>query len=460
MSQVQSSILFDGRVASCKLKVLIIGGGIAGMAAAFCLGKAGHDITVFETVSTVVEVGAGIQIGPNMSRLLMRWGLADQLKQQGVKPLSLSFRRYCTGERVGYSFFGAAMEFEHGAPYYHLHRADLHRMLAEIAAPYMNLRHGSKVVSVDPKVVSVTLASGEIISGDLILGADGVKSTTRRNIFGDLDDRLPTGDAVYRAIIPTADLMNDPLLESLVLVPEVTCWMGPGKHVVGYCLRAKKEYNLVLICPDNFKSLNSESWTARGDPDEMRALFQGWEPRIEKLVKLIKTMTTGQLVIRKPLATCLASTKRVALIGDACHPMLPYRAQGSAMATEDAAVLGNLFSRISHKNQIPQLLEAYEEIRMQRTRFTQEASWANREIFHLPDGAAQEARDNTMRLAMCETLDGGQMGNNLNGHRGNANMWADREKNFEQFSYDPDEAVNRWWRGKNSLSLHRQFAKM
>ncbi|KAJ7856101.1 FAD/NAD-P-binding domain-containing protein [Mycena olivaceomarginata] len=460
MSQVQSNILFDGRAARCKLKILIIGGGIAGMAAAFSLGKAGHRITVIEAVPTVVEVGAGIQIGPNMSRLLMRWGLADQLNQHGVKPLSVSFRRYCTGERVGFSLFGDTMEFEHGAPYYHLHRADLHRILAEIATPYMNLRLGSKIVSVDPKGVSVTLASGEMISGDLILGADGVKSTIRRNIFAgpSLDDSLPTGDAVYRAIVPTAEMMKDPLLEPLVSMPEVSCWMGPGKHVVGYCIRAKKEYNLVLICPDNFNSPDSESWTARGNPNEMRALFQGWEPRIEKLLKLVRTTTTGPLVIRKPLVTWLSSTKRVALIGDACHPMLPYRAQGSAMALEDAAVLGNLFSRISDKSQIPQLLDAYEEIRIQRTRSTQEASWSNRTIFHLPDGPAQEARDNSMRSAMGEILNGGHSGNN--GHRGNANMWADREKNFEQFSYDPDEAVNQWWRGEKSVSLHRQFAKM
>ncbi|KAF7358161.1 FAD/NAD(P)-binding domain-containing protein [Mycena venus] len=458
MSQEPSSILFDGRTARYKLNILIIGGGIAGMAAAFCLGKAGHHITVIETAPVIMEVGAGIQIGPNMSRLLMRWGLANRLKQFGVKPLSASFRRYCTGERVGFSFAGDTMEFEQGAPYYHLHRADLHSMLAAIATPYMTLRLGSKVISVDPKSVSAFLESGEIISADVILGADGVKSMTRRSIFGGIDERLPTGDAVYRATIPTTEMMKDPLLKSLVAVPEATCWMGPGKHVVGYCIRAKKEYNVVLICPDNLNSPDSDSWTVRGNPDEMRAAFQGWEPRIQRILKLVKEPTTGRLVIRKPLGTWLDPTKRIALIGDACHPMLPYRAQGAAMALEDAAVLGNLFSRISHKHQITPLLEAYEKIRIARTTSTQEASWSNRTTFHLADGAAQEARDNSMRLAMVEILKG--VNSSSDGHQGNANMWADREKNFEQFSYDPDEAVNLWWRGDDSISLHRQFAKL
>ncbi|KAJ7177494.1 hypothetical protein C8R43DRAFT_1084622 [Mycena crocata] len=456
MSQSKANVvLFDGRIAQQKLDILIIGGGIAGMATAFCLGKAGHRIRVVEAAQDTKEVGAGIQVGPNMSRLLVRWGLREDLEKQGVKPLSVSFLKYSTGERVGFSLFGETMEAEHGAPYYHLHRADLLNMLAKISAPYTTPRGGSRVVSVDPEVVSATLETGEILFADLILGADGVKSITRSSIFGGMDDRLPAGDSVYRAIIPTARMKKDPLLKSLVSVPEVSCWMGPGKHVVGYCIRGKRDYNLVLLCPDNPKSNGQDSWTAKGDSKKMRAIFKGWEPRVENLLKLVETTMTGQLVIRKPLKTWVSSNGRIALIGDACHPMLPYRAQGAAMAVEDAAALGNLLSRISSKTQIAPFLKAYEKIRMGRTTATQAESWTNRTIFHLPDGAEQEARDKSMRLAMTQLL-----GSGGSDHRGNANMWADKQRNLEQFSYDADEAVNRWWLSEGAATLSPWMAKM
>ncbi|KAJ7803670.1 hypothetical protein B0H14DRAFT_3091948 [Mycena olivaceomarginata] len=420
-----------------KLNILIIGGGISGIAAAFCLGKAGHDITVAEAAPAISEVGAGIQVGPNMSRLLIRWGLGERLEEHGVKPLSMSFHRYSTGERIGFSHLGPTMECEHGAPYYHLHRADLLNMLFEIAAPYMKLQLGSRVQSIDAKGLSATLTSGHVLHADLIIGADGVKSTTRNNIHG-VDDPLPTGDSVYRAIIPTAEMVKDPILEPLVAVPELSFWMGPAKHVVGYCIRAKTEYNLVLVCPDHSKSDKVDSWTAAGNVEQMQSIYVGWEPRVEKLLNLVKTTMTGQLVVRKPLTSWLDSTKRVALIGDACHPMLPYRAQGSAMAIEDAAVLGNIFSRLAHKEQIKPFLEAYQEIRSGRATSTQAASWSNRKIFHFPDGVEQEARDKSMKAAMA----------NGEGYTENANMWADKKKNFDQFSYDADEAVDRWWRVK------------
>ncbi|KAJ7612021.1 hypothetical protein DFH06DRAFT_1274689 [Mycena polygramma] len=440
MSESQPTPL-DGRTAQRTLRILIIGGGIAGMAAAFCLGKAGHQITVVEAAPALGEVGAGIQVGPNMSRLLIRWGLAERLKEFGVKPLSVSFLRYSTGERVGFSFFGDKMEFEHGAPYYHLHRADLHSMLAEIAAPYMDLQLGCQIVSVDLDRVSATLASGKIINVDMIIGADGVKSTTRRTILGS-DEPLPTGDVVHRAVIPTAKMTKDPLLRPLTSDPEVSCWMGPGGHIVGYCIRGKKEYNLVLLSPDR------NSATALADVNDS----------VQRLLGLITTVMTGQLVIRKPLTTWLDSRKRIALIGDAAHPMLPYRAQGAAMALEDAAVLGNMFSRISDTDQIAPFLEAYEELRIGRCNSTQEDSLANRTIFHLPDGPAQMSRDVSMRQAMVETLQEG--GDASNGRRGNPNMWADREKNVNQFSYDADEAVDRWWSGIDSITSRRMSSRL
>lgn len=225
--------LYDGRKAPHQLHVLIVGCGMGGLAAAHCLGKAGHKVTLFESAAAIGEVGAGIQVTPNVSRLLQRWGAGAALETVGVRPEAIVLRRYSTGERVGYTSW-TNMEEKYGAPYYHIHRADLHKLLFDLAAPFMTLRLQSTVVSVDPEAPSLTLASGEVVHGDLILGADGVKSLIQQVVLGHTNPAEPTGDAVYRAIVPSHLLLNDPELKELIEVPEMTGWMGPRRHIMAY----------------------------------------------------------------------------------------------------------------------------------------------------------------------------------------------------------------------------------
>ncbi|KAJ3011670.1 hypothetical protein NUW54_g2099 [Trametes sanguinea] len=208
----QRTRLYDGRKATHRLHVLIVGCGMGGLAAAHCLGQAGHKVTLFESAAAIGEVGAGIQVTPNVSRLLRRWGVGDNLEAVAVRPEAIVLRRYETGERVAYTRW-SDMEDQYGSPYYHIHRADLHKLLFDLAAPFMTLRLKSTVVSVDPEAPSVTLASGEVVHGDLIVGADGVKSMIQRVVLGHTNPAEPTGDAVYRAIIPTEYLLNDPELK-------------------------------------------------------------------------------------------------------------------------------------------------------------------------------------------------------------------------------------------------------
>lgn len=227
--------------APLQLHILIIGCGIGGLAAAYSLLRAGHRITIIETAHELGEVGAGIQISPNVSRLLIRWGLGDRLAQAGVQPEGIRFRRYVNGEAVGYLHYGASMLRIYNAPYYHIHRADLHSMLFDLisGSPNLTIRLRSNVVFIDPTpnpCVSVKLASGEVISGDIIVGADGVKSFTRSVVVGCPDSADPTGDAAYRAVIPTDVMLNDPELRSFVETPETSVWMGPRRHMVGYCI--------------------------------------------------------------------------------------------------------------------------------------------------------------------------------------------------------------------------------
>ena len=227
------TVLYNGRKAGHQLHVVIVGCGMGGLAAAHCLGKAGHRVTVLEGASAIGEVGAGIQVTPNVSRLLRRWGAGRALEAVGVRPEAIVLRRYDTGERVGYTRW-ADMEDKYGAPYYHVHRADLHKILYDLAEPFMTVRLRAQVVGVDAERGAVRLASGEVVEGDLVVGADGVKSMVQRVVLGHANPARATGDACYRAIVPSRLLLADPELRELVDVPEMTGWMGPGRHIMAY----------------------------------------------------------------------------------------------------------------------------------------------------------------------------------------------------------------------------------
>ena len=235
--------LYGGRRAALSLNIVVVGAGIGGLAAAHTLAQARHRVTLLESARVLGDVGAGIQVSPNATRLLLRWGLGPALRAYGVEPTAISIRRYDTGERVGYHSCIPYMVRDHGAPNYQVHRADYHAMLHRLActAPGVRICLGSAVKDVqpDPAVVggpSVTLASGEVLYADLVVGADGLKSTLQK-IVTSLDDMPePTGDAAYRAVISTDLMLEDPELRPFVERPEATVWMAPYRHLVGYCI--------------------------------------------------------------------------------------------------------------------------------------------------------------------------------------------------------------------------------
>ncbi|KAG1733518.1 hypothetical protein EDB19DRAFT_1911504 [Suillus lakei] len=436
----QPDHLYKGRRASLPLNIVVIGCGLGGLAAAYCLAQAGHNITILEAASAIGEVGAGVQASPNVSRLLMRWGLGPRLEELAVKIQALSFRRWTNDEVVGWTPFGDVIDKEYGAPFYLLHRADLHHMLYEATEPYCNIRVNCRVVSMDPSNPTVTLASGEVVSADLIVGADGIKSVTREYVVGGPDKPRVTGDSAYRALIPAEKLLQDDDLKPLVEKMESNIWMGPRGHIVA----CQKEFNLVMMHPDDAEG-GVESWTAEGNVDRMKESYKGWNTTVQKLLALVPSTLDWKLMDRDPLPSWIHKDGKLVLLGDSCHPMLPYRAQGSAMAIEDAAVLGNIFSHCSDRSQIVPLLYAYQSLRYDRATATQISSSLNRHTFHQPDGPEQEERDRDMRAAMEDAFRVACGEPSTLVLTGNANQWADKKKSDIQFGYDADEEAEKWW---------------
>lgn len=233
--------IYGGERSPAPLHIIVIGAGLGGLSASYTLAQAGHRVTLLESAPALGDVGAGIQVSPNAARLLFRWGLTTALSASAVRPEAIAFHRYETGERVGYTRWGALMENEYGAPYLHVHRADYHAMLLRIATSSQNvaIRLGATVVDVQPDPaapsgVGVSLADGEVLHADLIVGADGVKSRVQAVVTGKQSDPEPTGDAAYRAIVPTELMLNEPDLRPFVEEPNMTAWMAPGRHLMAY----------------------------------------------------------------------------------------------------------------------------------------------------------------------------------------------------------------------------------
>ncbi|KAG2149029.1 uncharacterized protein EDB93DRAFT_1278990 [Suillus bovinus] len=253
--------LYNGRRASLPLNIIAIGCDLGGLAAAYCLTQAGHNITILGAALAVNEVGAGVQANPNDSRL----------EKLGVKIQDLNFQRWNKDEVAGWTPFGDVVDRKYDSPFYLLHRADFHPMLYEATDSYCNIHVNSRDVSMDPSKFSVTLASGEVVSDDLIIGNDGLKSVTRK----------------WNRI-----------------------WMGLGGHIVGHAIRAnakaaqraKKEFNLVKMHPDETEG-GIESWTAEGNVNKMKKTYKGWRTTVQKLMALVpstRQRSIGKLMDRDP----------------------------------------------------------------------------------------------------------------------------------------------------------------
>ncbi|KAL4932839.1 putative salicylate hydroxylase [Aspergillus undulatus] len=421
--------------AKTPLEVVVVGAGmltylrIGGMAAALTLGLRGHRITILESAPKLMEVGAGIQVSPNMLKLFDRWGVSPLIHANDVALEKIHVRRWQDGSLLGTNPVNKA----YGQQVV-IHRADLHNALIEKALelPNVELRTNSHVAGVNFDATSVTLANGGTVKADIIIAADGIKSVIRGQLLGeDASQPMATGDAAYRIMLPRSVMEQDPELKKLVVSPEATRWLGPGRHLIAYPVRNYELFNIVLLHPDRHGI--EESWTTRGSKQRMIDDYEGWDPIVNKLIDLVpdEEVLEWKLCLHPPLKTWIKNS--VAMIGDACHPMLPYVAQGAAQAVEDAAALGIVLSEISSKREIPLALQAYEKSRKERAETVQQSGSLNRITLHLPDGPEQEARDKQFRAS----LKGGS----------NPDKWSDRQTQEFLWGWDAEKAALETWEG-------------
>ncbi|HEY5609303.1 MAG TPA: FAD-dependent monooxygenase [Alphaproteobacteria bacterium] len=367
-----------------KYKILIAGAGLGGLSAASCLMKAGHAVEIYEQAPELAEVGAGIQISANAMHVLRDLGLEDAIRRVGVHPGAYVFRLHDTGEVIQRFSLSDEHEKMHGAPYTQLHRADLHDILAARArqADPGVVRLNRRVTGFEESADGVTLrfADGSSARGDLLIGADGLKSAVRKQLFGDAPATY-TGDAAWRLLVPTERLPKD-LLERVMSV-----FMGPQGHVVCYYLRGGTLLNFVGCVETD--EVSDESWTQKLPWEEFKAQFKGWHPAIQAIIDAADKdeCYRWSLFNRPPIRDW--STGRVTLLGDAAHPTLPYLAQGAVMAIEDGAVLTRA---LATSNSIPEALQLYQRNRVERTARIVLQSSANRELFHLRSVAEIRAR--------------------------------------------------------------------
>jgi salicylate hydroxylase len=367
-----------------RLTVAVIGGGIGGLSAALQLLKAGIDVDVYEQAPRITEIGAGIQISPNASRLLHRLGLQAAMDAAGVRPRAIHQRRWDDGRTLQRAPLGPEVEATFGAPYYHFHRADLARLLAD-AVPAANLHVGHKLVGIEQKGERIVarFENGAAAEADLLIGADGIHSRVRAQLFGPEKPRF-TGCVAWRGLVPAERIAH------LDIELASHNWMGPGAHCVHYWVAAQKLMN--VVCVVEHGDWTSESWTDRGEVAEVVRHYADWHPIVRGLIQAFPETFIWALHDRAELPRW--GDGRVTLLGDACHPMLPMMAQGAAQSIEDGAALASLLAAM--QDDVPGALARYEAVRKPRATRLQQASAANRTRFHLQDGPDQQRRDEAL----------------------------------------------------------------
>lgn len=372
-----------------KNNLLVVGGGIGGLAAALAANEAGISTTVFEQAPQLGEVGAGLQLGPNAMAVLDRFGVLEEINKVAVFPKRLVLKDIYTGAEIATLDLGEKFQERYSYPYVVLHRSDLHSILLEACKKTGNilLKTDQQIQTAEETEMGVVITNqrGEKYVGDAVIGADGIRSNIRKLLS--IDDTVPSEYVAYRGTVPAEEVKGEANFDDVIM------WIGPNLHLVQYPVRSGKLYNIVVV----FKSYNYQEGTDWGTPDEMERRFAGAHEDAQTMLRFIERQFKWQMYDRNPIQNW--TTGNITLLGDAAHPMLQYLAQGGVQALEDASYLADML--IKHPNQYNKAFLEYQAERQPRSARVQTSARKWGGIIHAEDPAAI-----LLRNYICENRTG------------------------------------------------------
>jgi salicylate hydroxylase len=377
-------------VATNGLRVAIVGGGIGGLSLGLAFREYGMQAEIFESAPELTEIGAAVAQSANATRLFRRLGILDEYAKYATTPTELIYRGWRDADRIVAHPVGQDSWYlrRFGAPYYGIHRADLQRVLGTAFGSH-GLHLGCRLVNLVDERDSVRLefANGRVEHADLVVGADGVRSTVRRWVTGE-NDVVYSGTSGFRGIVPTDKLPSLPDPKAIQF------WMGPNAHLLHYAIGANGEHVNFLAVVEGPSTWDHEGkWQADVEDDEPASLFEGWHPAVLEMIDAVPHSVRWGLFVLRPLLRWYNGRK--VLLGDSAHAMLPHHGQGANTTVEDAFTLAALLSR-ARPDDLEPALAHYQSLRRARTRKVQRSSWVTNDLLHLPDGEQLATRDDKM----------------------------------------------------------------
>ncbi|OQU95215.1 FAD binding domain-containing protein [Cladophialophora immunda] len=352
-----------------NFEILVVGGGITGLTAAIACKEKGFRVKVLEGLPKYAHVGAGLLISSNASSVLCDMGLRDRLDAVGTHMKRTVFYTHDAGALLDEKTYHDA-ETQLGAPLWQIHRADLHDSQ-----------------DVRPGGASLTLDDGTVLKSDVILAADGYRSRARDALYGSPKELRASNYSAFRALIPRRNLEHDPELENLLDSKDQTTytWIGEGNHALVYPVRHGQSLNVVLNQPAIHTK--GSDYVVQADPAEIAEVYKGWHPTLTKIIQALpkENVLEWKLCDLEPLDSWVFPGGRIALLGDACHAMLPSAAQGAGMGIEDGACIAELLARLTDRSQIPAALKAFEKLRLPRCTFVVDSGRQNAKKWHEKD---------------------------------------------------------------------------
>ncbi|QKX60295.1 uncharacterized protein TRUGW13939_07438 [Talaromyces rugulosus] len=414
-----------------SLTIIVVGAGLGGLTTAIALKQSGHQVTVYEQARELSEIGAGIQVPSNSTRILSKLGIEEYLKPFATEPEAIVIRRWQNGKVIGNTRLIPDFVDGFNAPYYVVHRADFLSALHKKALDEgIEINLGSKVSDYHPIKGQIILEDGNIHGADLVVAADGIHSVARKLVLGGQDMVFQqSGLAAYRTIVDVNRMRDDPEVSWVLDRPSMNVWVGDAGHVMTYTIGSGKTFNFVLAHPDD---TDPSTWGQKDNISDMKNHFVGWDPVVTKIIGMVDSTLKWPLMNGSTLNRWVLGN--LLILGDAAHPMLPYMSQGAAMAVEDGAALARALSKIQSPAQLQEALGIFEKVRIKRTGHMHQASLLNSQLWHIPDGPWQEARD----AAMEPEVKGVPFAHS-------PNQWSDPATQMWCYGYDSEKEIDKAW---------------